>query len=84
MATALHLHPSMFQAAIEQLAGDDRFRAYNEQIRQMREAAIMDLCNDAVVDSPTKMAAAIGEIRTYSSILSLTEEAIRKTTASEI
>lgn len=56
-----------------QLAGDTRFQLFIETVRGQREAAIEDLCNDAVVESHAKLAAAVGEIRTYSGILSLAD-----------
>lgn len=63
---------------IQELAGHTSFQFYVEQIRTMREAAIQDLCNDEVVGNELKTAAAIGEIRTFTAILSLTDAEIEK------
>lgn len=66
--TALQLEQLMIS-----LAGDTRFQLFVEQIRAQQDAAIEDLCNDLVVESHAKMAAAVGEIRTYRGILSLAD-----------
>jgi hypothetical protein len=57
--------------SIAPLITDRRFVQFLGDLQQMRENAIMDLCNDAVLDNPNKIAATIGEIRCFSSILSL-------------
>jgi len=53
------------------LSSDSRFLVFIEEIANMRENAILDLCNDAVVENSNKMLATIGEIRSFSTILSL-------------
>lgn len=63
---------------VAELCGDTRFQMFMEQIRDQREAAIQDLCNDAVVENHAKMAAAVGEVRCYTGILSLTDAHIGK------
>lgn len=67
------LTAGQLEAMTASLAGDTRFQVFIQQLRDQRETAIMDMCNDAVVESHTKMAAAVGEVRTYNSILSLVD-----------
>lgn len=66
------------EAMIIQLCGDTRFQLFIEEVRGQREAAINDLCMDAVVESHAKLAASVGEIRTYTGILSLVDAHIHE------
>lgn len=70
--------PLQLEEMIIQLCGDTRFRVFVEELRGMREAAINDLCNDAVIENHAKTAAAVGEIRTYTGILSLVDAHIQQ------
>lgn len=65
------LSASKLQQLMESLATDTRFQLYLESVRQMRETAIQDVCNDAVIQNPALLHACIGEIRTFNSLLSL-------------
>lgn len=67
------LTPLEMERAMIELCGDTRFQVFIEQVRGQREAAIQDLCIDAVVENHAKLAAAVGEVRTYTGILSLVD-----------
>lgn len=67
----LHLDAKQVALILGQVAGDTKFQVFFDQLYDYRENAIADLCNDAVVADVNKVFAAIGEIRAYSSILSL-------------
>lgn len=51
------------------LVTDTRFEVFMDEVSKMREVAIRDSLNDQVVGDVGKMAAALGEIRTYTAIL---------------
>ncbi len=70
--------PLQLEEMMIRLCGDTRFQLFIEQLREMREAAILDLCNDQVVESHAKMAAAVGEVRTYTGIISLADAHIKQ------
>lgn len=65
----------MLDQAMLQLAGHGPFQVYMESLRAAREACIADLCNDAVIANDRLTLAAIGEIRTYQSVLDSYEQA---------
>lgn len=70
--------PMQLEEMMIQLCGDTRFILFIEQIRAQREAAINDLCNDSVVENHAKLAAGVGEVRTYTGILSLADAHIHQ------
>jgi hypothetical protein len=70
-APQLHLNPRALQELMAQMRGDTKFQILFGQFHEYRESAIADLCNDAVVGDTNKVFAAIGEIRAYTTILSL-------------
>jgi hypothetical protein len=70
----LKLNPKQLNELFVQMAGDTKFHALFDNLYSYREAAIADLCNDAVVGDTNKILATIGEIRTYTSILSIAGE----------
>lgn len=72
--------PVQMEQMMNALAGDTRFQLFIEQVRLQREAAISDICLDAVVENHAKLAAAVGEIRTYSGIIALADSHIDRRT----
>lgn len=69
-------NPRQLEEMMITLAGDSRFQLFVNEVRGMRESAIQDLCNDTVVADHARLAAAVGEIRTYSAILSIADSHI--------
>jgi hypothetical protein len=69
--SALHLNSDQVKALMAQMAGDSKFQMLFDRIFDAREAAIFDLCNDAVVSDLGKICTTIGEIRSYTELLSL-------------
>ena len=76
--SVLHLDSKSLARAMETIRGDTRFQGLMDQFWEAREAAITDLCNDAVVSDPNKVFAAIGEIRAYNAILALNGGALNQ------
>lgn len=61
--------------AMKSLVGNQNFDLFMESIREQREIAILDACNDVVVQSQRASMAAIGEIKCYTNILDLYDAA---------
>jgi hypothetical protein len=57
--------------AMLSLLANPAFDELINEIDQMKDAAVRDLVNDAVVGDNNKVMAAIGEVRSYLSILDL-------------
>jgi len=70
--------PDELQAALKeslkQLSGDVRFKVFMRSLQSLREFAIREACADSNVESPTKMAASLGEIRAYTDIFNVVDE----------
>ena len=73
--SALRLNPKQLEEIFSQMGGDVKFHALFDSLYSSREAAIADLCNDAVVGDMNKILATIGEIRTYTSLLAMAGDA---------
>lgn len=71
----LRLNPTQLNDIFKQMGGDVKFHALFDSLYGSREAAINDLCNDAVVGDMNKICTTIGEIRCYTSILSMAGDA---------
>jgi hypothetical protein len=71
----LRLNPQQLNDIFAQMGGDIKFHALYDSLYTSREAAITDLCNDAVVGDTNKICTTIGEIRAYTSILSMAGDA---------
>lgn len=62
------------RAAMSELVLDHRFGEFINVIREMREVAIEDICNERVMMSERLTLGAIGELRAYKTIISNYEE----------
>lgn len=63
-----------------QLAGDARFQAFMGLVKDSKDSAAGDLCNDEVISDERKTMAAIGELRCYQHLLDVYEQARAKIT----
>lgn len=71
----LRLNTAQLADIFKQMGGDIKFHALFDNLYSSREAAIFDLCNDAVVEDTNKILTTIGEIRCYTKLLDLAGEA---------
>jgi hypothetical protein len=60
--------------SVKQLAGDDRFQAFMDGIKELKEAAINAATADSTLDSHGATASYLGEIRAYLLIENLVNE----------
>lgn len=65
----------MIQMAIAQLSLDDRFRLFMEQLEEMKDNALSEAVGNNAVGNHAVLAAYMGEIRAYTDILAVYEEA---------
>lgn len=64
-----------FRDAMASLLGNTAFEVFIDKIREEREVAIEDACNDAVAANERMSLIAMGEVRCYKAIISTYEEA---------
>jgi ferric iron reductase protein FhuF len=64
--------------AMVELARNSNFAVFIEAIKAQREVVIEDLCSDEVVKNERATLVAIGELRTYKSILATYSELIAR------
>jgi hypothetical protein len=67
----------LLDEAIKQLAGHPGFHAFVDALREMKQSAITFAISNDVVESPGRIAAALGEIRAYEDIFNLVDEHIK-------
>lgn len=60
--------------AMSSLVRSPDFKAFIDILRENREIAIEDACNDGVIASQRMSMAAIGEVRAYKAIISIYDE----------
>lgn len=60
------------------LVGMPAFAAFMEVLRESRENAIVDSCADSVIANARNHLAAVGEIRCFTSIISIYEAALEQ------
>lgn len=71
-------HEASLRDAMVNLLRNPHFADFIGELRDMRENAIMDSLNDAVADSDRLTLVAKGEIRAYTEIVRLYDEAFLK------
>ncbi len=71
------------QQAMFPLCGDSRFIEFMELIREQRDVAVQDAVSDRVISNERMLSVALGEIRTYESILSVFESFKQQAEAQE-
>ncbi len=71
------------QQAMFPLCGDTRFVEFMELIREQRDVAVQDAVSDRVLVNERMLSVALGEIRTYESILSVFESFKQQADAQE-
>lgn len=62
------------KAAMSSLVGNPEFAEFINMLRQQREAAVFDLCQDSTIANDRATLSGIGEIRMYSSVIALFDE----------
>lgn len=62
------------QRAIQSLAELPQFRAFVDEVRNMRDIAMREACMDSTIGNDGRVKAALGEVRAFVSILDLCEQ----------
>ena len=62
------------QRSMAELMANPNFGRFIDTLREQREVVIDDLCSDEVAKNERATLAAIGELRTYKSVLSLYDD----------
>ena len=57
------------QRSIAGLNEDPKFHQFLDEIRNLKNMAVRDLCNDSTIGNDGRLRAAIGEVRCYLGIL---------------
>lgn len=72
-------------ASMQSLIGHPAFEDYIENIRDMMDVAVEDLCRDTVVENERATAKAIGEISSYRALIAAYDQmcAVKPDTAPE-
>lgn len=68
--------PALLLRSIAQLSLDDRFKVFIGQLQEMKNAALAEAVSNRTLENHAVLAGYMGEIRCYSDIIALYDDAL--------